>query len=265
LVIGILLILGLGLSLFAGGPTLLPDHLLQPSGEAFIAGLTELPTSADILLIFNYQPGYSGEIALMAEPVLASLMRADQHLYRVFSSASSPLIAGDLLATVLTQQGLTEEEVQVSDVGYYPVSGYGAFGLGSQLLTLQRRPPDLLAVETLFPEEVDAVFLMVDNYAAARLWIEQLGALQPNLPIFVIGTAQTGPMLSPFWESGQVAGILSGVSAAAGFEAEMTQRNEVARRWRAYQTGVVMMMALLVLGLVFGIGMANEESRRGGA
>ncbi len=265
LLVGILLILGLGLSLFAGGPTLLPEDLLQPSGEAFVAGLTDLSPSADVLLIFNYQPGYSGEMALIAEPVLAALIQPDHHLYRVFSSASSPLLAEDLLTTVLTQQGLTEEDVRISDVGYYPVSGYGAFGLGSQLLSLQNNPPDSFSMMASFPDDVDAVFLMVDHYAVARLWIEQLSALQPNLPIYVLGTAQTGPMLTPFWESGQVAGILSGVSAAAGFESEMSQENEVARRWRAYQTGVLMMMALLILGLVFGIGVSNEESRRGGA
>jgi hypothetical protein len=265
LLVGILLILGLGLSLFAGGPALLPEDLLQPSGEAFIAGLTELPPSADVLLIFNYQPGYSGEMALIAEPVLAALIRADHYLYRVFSSASSPLIAEDLLTAVLMKQGLTEEDVQINDVGYYPVSGYGAFGLGSQLLSRQNHVPESFSTMASFPDDVDAVFLMVDHYAGARLWIEQLSALQPDLPVYVIGTAQTGPMLTPFWESGQVAGVLSGVSAAAGFESEVSQENEVARRWRAYQTGVVMMMALLVLGLVFGIGVSNEESRRGGA
>jgi hypothetical protein len=94
-------------------------------------------------------------------------------------------------------------------------------------------------------ENYDGIMILADSIMGSRAWVEQLSALMPNNDIYLFLTAQAGPMLLPYWESGQVSGMVSGISEAAGIENALAQGSAVADRWRMYQVGIWAMLAVL--------------------
>jgi hypothetical protein len=54
--------------------------------------------------------------------------------------------------------------------------------------------------------------------------------------------------LLPYWEAGQVNGILAGMTDAISMDGETAVFTS---RWRAYQAGILLVILLLLVGLFF--------------
>jgi hypothetical protein len=247
LVIGIMTIAGLIFSLFFGGKASLPENLLQPQNEALLAWAEGLPADASVLLVFDYTAGYSSEINLIARPVLNSVLQRGVSLSIISSSVSGTLLAGKFIDEL--EGG---DSLEVVDLGYFPTAAYGAYDLAFGGSTFQG-------------QDFDGVMILSDGYDGARVWIEQLSTMMPDVPLGLLVTAQTGPMLLPYWESDQVTGMVSGISEAAGVDAALSGESFIAGYWRAYQVGVFMLIALLVIGLIFTAVRTSDENLRGEA
>ncbi len=63
-----------------------------------------------------------------------------------------------------------------------------------------------------------AVIILTDNSDTGRNWIEQAGPLLGNTPMLMIISAQAEPMIRPYFNSGQVKGLVSGLSDAKVYE-----------------------------------------------
>jgi hypothetical protein len=113
--------------------------------------------------------------------------------------------------------------------------------------------------------DFDGVLILSDSFEGAQMWIEQLSALMPETPLNLLVTAQAGPMLHPYWESGQVSGMISGISEAAGLEAVWFEDDVVSLHWQAYQTGILILITLLVMGVIFNIDRRAADNPRGEA
>jgi len=256
LILGLLLIVGLSLSLFTGGKAELPQGLLQPHTEALMRWAKALPTDASLLIIVDYAPGYAGELSLIASPILKQVVHEDVFVFMMSSSLSGTLLGGRLLDQLVAED-------RVTDLGYFPVSAYGAYGMASRTTSGDSALSLPELGKGLPSRGVDGVLLLSDSYEGARMWIEQLSALIPETPLNLLAAAQAGPMLLPYWESGQVTGLIAGISEAAGMERMLSGSEVVARRWRAYQTGVLLLMAMLVVGVIFNSDSKAAESLRG--
>jgi hypothetical protein len=265
LVIGLLLVLTLVFSLFTGEQQAAPDIPLSPSAAALISGLDALPADAAVLLIFDVQPGYSGEMAMVSGPVLSELVQEGRVIYTAGSSASAPLLAQRFLTEVVDEEGLSFSEDRIVDLGYFPVDTYGHFGMAASLASPQTLLGFMDPLASLDAAFVDAVFLIADRFEGARLWMEQLGTLAPDRPVYLLVSAQAGPMLNPYWDSGQAAGLISGISDTVALEAHLSRPGEGARRWQAYQAGKLLIAALLTIGLIFGFERSSGSRHRGDA
>ena len=247
IIIAVVLIGGLSLSLFIGGRPRLPQGMLQAHNAALLADIGAMPEESALLLVFDYQAGYAGEIEMMAQPVLGPLTETAPEL---FVLSSKP--AGALLYQQLLNEMDPDGNLPVNDLGYYPVPAYGAFGIANQ--TMAAWESDYLpeAGRPLpMAEDLGGIIILSDNAESAIAWIQQLSTLMPETPLHLLVTAQAGPMLMPYWESGQVDGFASGLPEAAALENELQIDGGAATRWRAYQTGVLIMIVLLVLGAVY--------------
>ena len=243
LVIGIIVIAGLLFSLFFGGEAVLPEGIPQPQNESLLTWVEGLPADASVLLVFDYTAGYSSEIDLVANPVMRSVLSENVSISIISSSVSGTLLAERLLDDV--EGGGTFE---VLDLGYFPTAAYGVY--------------DLVFAGSTFPaQDFDAILILSDGYDGARVWIEQLSSLMPEVPLGLLVTAQAGPMLLPYCESGQVVGMISGISEAAGVEAILSDETSITGVWRAYQVGVLMLIAFLVVGLIFTTVRTSDDLR----
>jgi len=247
IIIAVVLIGGLSLSLFIGGRPRLPQGLLQAHNAALLEEIAAIPEEAALLLVFDYQAGYAGEIEMVAQPVLGSIIETGPELF-VLSSKPS----GVLLYQKLINQMNPDEDLSVNDLGYYPVPAYGAFGVANQNMAAWESDYLPEAGRSLpAAQDLGGIFILSDSAESAIGWIQQLSTLMPETPLHLLVTAQAGPMLMPYWESGQVDGFASGLPEAAAFENELEIEGGAVTRWRAYQTGVLIMIVLLVLGAVY--------------
>ena len=213
---------------------------LQPHNAAVISWTENLPARATILVVMDYQPGFYSELSLIANPILGNIVSSDRDFY-VLSSVP----AGQLLFHRMIDELGLETAISTQDLGYYPIAAYGAFGLGGKSATdwgIANMPQ---SEKGLPVENYDAIMILADSIMGSRAWVEQLSALMPDNDIYLFLTAQAGPMLLPYWESGQVSGMVSGISEAAGIENALAQGSGVADRWRMYQVGIWAMLAVL--------------------
>lgn len=247
IIIAVVLIGGLSLSLFMGARPPLPQGLLQPHNAALLEEIAAISEESALLLVFDYGAGYAGEIEMVAQPVFGSIIESRPELFVLSSKPTGALLYQQLLSEMDP-----EGDLAVNNLGYYPVPAYGAFGIANQTMAVWESDYLPEAVRSLpAAQDLGGIFILSDNAESAIAWVQQLSTLMPETPLHLLVTAQAGPMLMPYWESGQVDGFTSGLPEAAAVENELEIDGGAATRWRAYQTGVLFMIILLVLGAVY--------------
>lgn len=250
----LILVVGISLALFTGGTAGLAQPQLSTGGAALMAWVDDLPEDADLLLVFDYQPAYASEMSLVAEPILTSLTGRTGRVTVASSVASGPLLADELL----TGAGLT-----YTDIGYFPMASYGAFGVATGLSTGQMAPGLPKPAQAMLGRGYDAVLVLSDNFEGAQTWIEQITARAPETSLGVLATSQAAPLLQPYFESGQIVGVLSGFSDAVALGDLSDSESSLGPRWRAYQVGVLILMVALILGAVFAPAKRSSNRQRG--
>jgi hypothetical protein len=70
------------------------------------------------------------------------------------------------------------------------------------------------------------------------------------------------PMLVPYFDSGQITGMVSGLNDGVILESELSTGILIGNRRRAYQVGLVMLAAIMVIGAV---NAGNQNHEEGGA
>ncbi len=108
--------------------------------------------------------------------------------------------------------------------------------------------------------EYAAILVLSDHADSARTWVEQISIMKqanPALgsqPLLAVASAQTGPMLQPYFSSGQITGMISGLPTAAGYELLNDHRPGMARTyWDAFGVGMMMAVFLIVLGSLWSV------------
>lgn len=220
----------------------LSKDFLQPQNEAVISWAQDLPEQANILVVMDTQAGFYSEISMIAKPVIENVVSSEREFF-VLSSA--PI--GNLLFNRMINELKLDKAISAQDLGYFPIAAYGAFGLGGDV-SANWRIAQLPQSEKALPvADYDGILILSDSIVGARAWVEQLSALMPDNPLYLFLTAQAGPMLLPYWDSGQVSGIIAGISEAAGVEAALAQSRAVADRWQLYQIGIWLMLIVLIV------------------
>lgn len=252
----LVLVVGISLALFMGGSAGLALPQTSTGAVALMDWAEALPEDAHLLLVFDYQPAYASEMALVAKPVLEEVTARSAQLFVASSSASGPLLAEALLAE-------TGEGLAYADVGYYPMASFGAYGMATGLNTGATAPGLPEPAQGMLAFDYDGLLVLSDNFEGAQTWIEQLSARSPETPIGMLVTSQAAPLLQPYFESGQIVGVVSGFSDAVALAQADGESAAVTPHWRAYQVGVVILMAAMVLGAVIAPVRASASNKRG--
>ena len=216
----------------------------------------DFPEEASLLLVAEYQAGFSEEIHAVARPVLLEALPAESQISLVSAEPAGLLLARDLLT------GLPEAQYfSIIDIGYMPSSALAAYAVATHAGAALPWEGPLAAL----PSTLDGVFILADSYEGARFWVEQLSVLHPDVPLYLLVTAQAGPMLTPYQDSGQVAGMAAGISSS-DLPQESTTENGLALHLRsAYQTGTLLLAIVMTAGaLLFGRPKRSESGGKEG-
>lgn len=246
--VGLGLIVGIVFMLMTGRGVNFSAPLLPISGQAVLDWVSELPEDADVLIVFDYQPAYTAEIERIAKPVFSELFVVLDAVDVIESSASGLLLSKEIFTDY--------PNLAVTDIGYYPGEAYGAFGLASGLISGSR-------AENL-SNYYAGILILSNQFESAQGWVEQWQVLAPETPLHLLVAAQAGPLLQPYLDSGQISGMVSGLSGAVAVEAALGQSGEATSVWQAYQLGILILVGVLILGTISGVGSGRHSDARGG-
>ena len=231
-----------------------------------------LAEEAPVLVAFDYDPGFSGEMRFAAKGVLEGLIAKRARIATVSTVAQGPVLGDDLLRTALEGVSASKPELTAEyRLGKQTINlGYLAGGLAS-LQEFAVRPKQ--AVQTGFDRDLGAelvwndpvlqgvnqagdfamIVVITDDVDTARSWIEQVEPFSGSTPMLLITSAQASPMLLPYLQSGQVQGMLSGMSGGMAYEKLSGSSMQSVSYFNAYQYAMIMGVAFVLLGLVFKI------------
>lgn len=193
---------------------------------------------APVLFVVDYAPAVAGELNPQAVLLLSEL---EARGVAVVLASQSP-------AGLAIGEGLTAEHSAINQLGYIPGEASGLRQLSGCLQTvcdtLFNRPLDEELGAML--SEVGAIIVLTSEREALVNWIEQVERVYEG-PV-VVGVPQAlSPVAVTYLNSGQLQGLLAGVSGVATYESA-----ELADGWlSALAFGQWAVVLLFILGNVY--------------
>ena len=242
-------------------PTLVP-----PEMDSFIRLVESLPTDQPALVVFDFTPGYSGELDTVAGVILQHMLNRSIPIVTVSTRPSGPPLADRLLRKVSAENPLING-AQYLHLGY--LSG-GPTAV--QLFAIS--PRDALLTGFLLPEGLDrasvwqsplvkdvqrlsdfgAVVVITAGTETARNWAEQTHPWIDETPLIMVLSAGAEPLVRPYFEMPDplVQGILSGLPSALAYQQITRQALTVESRWDAFGAVMFAVEAILITGGLVG-------------
>lgn len=203
------LLIGLALAvpvLFAW--TAPPGATVPATGVAAThAAVARLPRDATVLVLWAYDPATAGELDLVMRPVLDSLRERNAQLVGVSLLPNGPATARRLMATATDAR--TDGATLASSVRrlYFLPGGTAALPLvGQELGWLTGDDPGAPRLAVVAAAQAESV----------QEWLEQVQPLN-QAPVIAVTAASAAPILQPYLDSGQLAGLVSGFDGAAAY------------------------------------------------
>ena len=222
--------------------------------------LGAVQSDSPVLVAFDYEPGFSGEMNLAASSILRRLVDQNAYLALASTSPSGPILAESMLASLNEQTPYTN----------YVNLGYIAGGpAGLRLFSEKPRevlPYDLVGTYAWTTTPMDAVaaladfrmlVVITDNAETARAWIEQVGpALQAKgTPLVMLVSSQAEPLVRPYYESTprQVQALVAGLPGGAAFESATGLAGPARTAWDAFSLSLLVSVVIILVGALFSV------------
>jgi len=243
--------------------------------------IQSLPEGAPVLVAFDYEPARSGEIESAAVPMFDQMiLLRHPKLTFISTNQTGAILAERFISGPLAGHNY-QSGVQYLNLGYLPGGQMGirafaenpsvttpyVFAQSSNLLDFAPIPawtlPPLEDVTSL--SQFAALIVITDNADDARAWVEQTTSARGVIPFVVVSSAQSAPMIQPYYASQQITGLVSGLYGGALFEQNNAGRPGTARAyWDAYSIGTLLAMLLILGGglLNLALGLRDRAAAR---
>ena len=253
--LGITLLGGPFLDQFAIQPALFPPEVVSAYDVC-----NALPIDQPVLLAADFESAATAELRLSSQVLLEHLMRRNLNIATLSINPVGTPILTDLLEKVsLSVDGFDLESHFVS-LGYLPG---GASGL--HLLSTQPRNalPDtydvkaawnrlyLNSIQTL--DDFGAVIVFSDQPESARAWVEQVQPELKDTPIIFVVSAQAAPLLQPYYESGQISGMLPGLAGSNHYQKLLDQSAVSTNHFGVFQACLIFIAVVILIGGLYNL------------
>jgi hypothetical protein len=243
--------------------TPLPEPANVPQELEDLRGLIEaLSTDAAVLVAFDYEPGFSGEMEASAGGVIAHLIERRVPLFLVSTNPLGPALAERMLkqqVDELNSQLLPDTSPYTTslftNLGYIPggIAGMRAFAeTPAQIFPHSLDGEDIWTTVPLTTGATLASFtlalVITDNPDTARAWIEQAEPVLEPSPLLMIVSAQAEPMIRPYYDSGQVQGMVTGLAGGAAYENKRGRYGLASEYWDVFSLSLLVATILILIG-----------------
>jgi hypothetical protein len=232
--------------------------LFSPETVALFDGIKSLPEGSPVLVILDYQPGFSAELQPSSLGVIEHLMTRNARLAFISSTPTGAVLVDELVQSASKVVYTYSIDESVINLGYLPG---GAIGLQQLALeprftlvkTWQNTDPwngtPLQSIKSL--NDFSGILLITESPENGRLWIEQVLPSLGSMPAWLITSAQSAPVLLPYYRSAQLQGVLGGLAGGMMYERLLGQPGPSTTLWDSYQIGIVgAFLTILVGGII---------------
>ncbi|MGH2621097.1 MAG: hypothetical protein ACRDHG_11095, partial [Anaerolineales bacterium] len=271
--IAALTLLGVSLPIFGGAPVFALPRLAPQELGALFEIVERLPVDRPSLLVFDFEPGNSGELEAVAGAFFDQLMSRGVPLATLTTRPAGSALAKRVLDGRATRFGYVPGQTLIH-MGYLSggPTAVQLFAINPRASILEGfdlpegmpedvwNAPPLQAVQNL--SDFGSVAVITSGTESARIWAEQVGSRLGQTPLVMVLSAGAEPLVRPYFDvqeqrpgERQVDGILSGLPAAASYELRNNQPGLALARWNPF--GSAMLVAELILLAGAGYGIAN--------
>jgi len=261
-----LLILAVVLPLITRIPVTQASKLHPPEMVNAFTLIGSLHSNAPVLVVFDYDPALSGELEAAAAPLMDHLLLQGPRLALISTSPTGPALAERLLHDTSASPLVAGHNYQTGQ--QYVNLGYLAGGSSGVLyfaispakaapFTLDGQQawqlPPLQGIQKL--SDFAAIIVLTDNADSGRVWIEQAGSTIGNTPILMVISAQVEPMILPYYDSGQIKGLVTGLAGGEAYGQTFVrpdaQSGLAQRYWNSFSAGTLVAEILIVVGALW--------------
>ncbi len=242
---------------------------ILPAAEAYpgqaaqaLAAIDSLTQNVPVLVSVDYEPGLAGEMEAAAAGVMNDLMARGARLTIVSTSPTGSALAVRLIEKAAGNKPepfhtpyLNGE--RVANLGYLP-------GSASALLGFAQAPqaaapftvtgqyawslPVLQGIHSL--SDFGLVLVITENPDTGRGWVEQVHPALGDRPLILVSSAQAAPVLLPYLDSGQIDGMVTGVTGGAVFE-KYSSRPGLGQAYAGgYQAALAVAVCVILVGAI---------------
>ena len=101
--------------------------------------------------------------------------------------------------------------------------------------------------------DFDLILLISDNSDSAKLWVEQVNLLAPEVGLLLISTTQSIPLMQPYVKSNQIDGMVGGLSGGLAFNLLANADTSEISRYSSF----IQIVAIFFIGLLVSGGLAS--------
>ena len=216
--------------------------------------ISELPPGTTVLVAFEYDASLAGELQPIAEAYLHQLLTQRLQVLLVSTEPEGPALAEMALDRVLPAHTSARYGQTVLNLGYVAGGEAAVRGLATNMMDLVRAdyrqglPLQDLAITAGVTgvRELPLIVVLGRDLVVVQRWVEQVTT--PYGTRLVVGVpALVEPVIGPYRATGQLQGIVAGLSGAAAYERLLAYRGSAGGRLGAVRAGAWVGGGLVVL------------------
>ncbi len=228
-----------------------------------------IPTDRPALVVFDYTPGYSGELDVVAGALLEHAIMRSLPIVTVSTRPTGPPLAEGLLNKIGAGYGAINGESYLH-LGYLSggPTAVQLFAIAPRSVVLAGyhlpeslsegsvwESPLLQGVQRL--SDFNLVVVITAGTDTARTWVEQTQPWIGDTPLVMVLSAGAEPLVRPYYEASvpQVDGILTGLPAAVSYRQLSGLPLDTGVLWDAFGIGMLAVELILIAGGVYGVGL----------
>jgi hypothetical protein len=241
----VLLIASLIPLLNASESAALPNETSFPESSAVFNQIEALPEAAIVLVAFDVEVGFYGEMRPVASAVLSHMLAKGVNLHFLSTLPTGPALADRMM------EESANGDAEYLNLGYLSGSMAALRSFASQPRQVNLLP-SLWTAETLAEideiSDFDLILLISSDAEDARVWIEQVGPYSKK-GMVAATSAQAAPLLYAYLQGDEamLKGLVGGLQGAAYYEQLSGQEGAARSYWDAqsYVVGVSVVLILL--------------------
>lgn len=240
--------------LFSGAPGVAPKLYANEVVAAYQI-IQQLPQDKPVLVAADFEAATAGEMNWISKYVLKPFVSRNLPIAIMSTNILGSAVIEDDIFRMLGQGEKLVSSTQVVNLGYLPGGTIGLMSLASDWggalpyttdLQISRDVPLLKGINTI--SDFSAVVVFTDSAENARSWVEQVSPSLGSTPLLVVISAQAAPMVQPYYDSGQVDGMIPGIYGALVFDGLAQKTASPGSVFASYQLTLLVLAILILVG-----------------